>query len=95
MAEATVTSKGRGRPKLYNGTQFDKIVEMVKAHGALKTTESLRSRANSKLSELRDSRVFPKALPISFPTVLRIAKDAGIELKVGRRAQPKAEAVTV
>lgn len=94
MAEATVTSKGRGRPKLYNGTQFDKIVEMIKSHGALKTTESLRSRAKSKAAELRDQRVFPNALKISFPTVLRIAKDAGVELKVGRRAQPKAEAVT-
>lgn len=76
----------RGRPKLYTGVKAEKIVEMVKKFGALKTTQILRANKNNgELAPLRDKRVFPNRLPISFPTVLRIAKDGGLVLSVGRR----------
>lgn len=88
----------RGRPKLYTGKQAEKIVEMVKEFGALQTTQILRSRTNAGAIEkvvagLRDQRVFPEALKISFPTVLRIAKDGGLVLSVGRRPHEDAPAV--
>ncbi len=75
----------RGRPKLYTGKRFEHIVELVREHGALKTTEILRAPGNRCISRLRDKRVFPSALPISFPTILRIAKDGGLVLSLGRR----------
>jgi hypothetical protein len=75
----------RGRPKLYTGKRFEHIVELVKEHGALKTTQILRSRSDAAIAALRDKRVFPNRLSISFPTILRIAKDGGLVLSLGRR----------
>ena len=91
MSTVTVenTVARRGRPKLYNGTQAEQIVAMVKDHGALKTTEALRAKGSQTISNLRDKRVFPKALSISYPTVLRIAEDGGLVLSLGRRKSVK------
>jgi len=82
---------GRGRPPVYTGNRLSTIVEMVKEHGALKTTNILRADGRQKLADLRDQRVFPKRLSISMPTVLRLAKDAGVQLSRGRRKLPENE----
>jgi hypothetical protein len=71
MSTDTIEVKrGRGRPPVYTGEVATKIAELVRKHNASHALRILRARFGTK--------------KLSMPTVLKIAKAHGVELKLGR-----------
>lgn len=88
----------RGRPPLYFGVRKEAIVSLLKDHGASRTMEILNTKTTKKssketlaLAALRPASI-KEALTISLPTLLGMAKEAGIKLQRGRPKLEKAEA---
>ena len=80
-------SKGRGRPPKYVGNVKKHIVSLVKQHGATGARAILNAAVRTKLGKQRNVKLVPKPLGISMPTLLGLAKAAGVKLHRGR---PKA-----
>lgn len=89
-AKAEKKARGRGRPIVYGGSLKTYIATVVKKHGATNARSILNANGKSKKSaELvaqRNVEIVPKALGISMPTLLKIAKDKGVTLRRGRPA---------
>jgi len=86
--------RGRGRPKVYTGNVAKHIVGLVRKHGATKARAILNAANGSPEAKMRSSKTVPNPLGISMPTVLGLAKAAGVVLKRGRprKAASKAAA---
>lgn len=93
-AVKTAAPKGkRGRPAVYTGKKFlGHVATLVKNHGASQAREILNAEPGSDLAAQRSASLVPVGLGISLPTVLKIAKSAGVKLKRGRRAGSKSKA---
>lgn len=74
----------RGRPVLYKGMVARCIVSLVRKTNAVRAMAILHAGPRNVLREQRNLKVIPSALKISMPTILNLARKAGLELKVGR-----------
>ena len=88
---AKQTGGQRGRPKLYTGKVAQYIAKLVNTYGATHARSILNAAGRDAVSiynkGLRDLKLVPEALGISMPTVLKIAKENGVELHPGRPAE--------
>ena len=75
----------RGRPKVYKGNVVKHIASLVKRYGASGARAILNADAGTDAAAKRSAVTVPNALGISLPTILGIAKDAGVKLERGRR----------
>lgn len=78
--------RGRGRPAVYKGNVVSHIVGLVRSHGATNARRILNAEVGSEDAALRSAKTVPAPLGISMPTILKMAKAAGVELKRGRPA---------
>jgi len=89
--KAASKKRGRGRPAVYTSKNLLKhIASLVKRHGATGARAILNASKGDELVGQRSAKLVPKALGISLPTVLKIAKAQGVVLKRGRRTGSKA-----
>lgn len=80
-------SRGPGRPVVYKGNVARHIAGLVSKHNASHARAILNASPRSPLRSSRNVKLVPKALGISLPTVIKIAKAAGVELHRGRPAK--------
>ena len=76
-----------GRPPLYTGNLASHIVALVRKYNASKAMAILNARNGTELAALRNAELVTKGLGISMPTILKLAKAAKVELRIGRPRQ--------
>jgi hypothetical protein len=81
--------RGRGRPPVYSGESLSSIVKLLKKLGNVSHTRNVLNakgagKANAALIAQRKEVGLTDALGISMPTLLVIAKRAGIQVSRGR-----------
>jgi len=85
--------RGRGRPPVFTGNVKKRIVKLLKQHGNSTHVEAILesrngvvgvSKAERENAALRKAAGIEKPIKISQPTLLKIAKEAGVELQRGR-----------
>lgn len=93
--------RGRGRPVVYSGAIAATIAALTAEVGAMETRGILTSRngvvgltkAERERAARRAALGFAKPVKgLSLPTILRIAKNAGVTLRRGRRVKVEAVA---
>lgn len=75
-----------GRPQVYTGKLRKYIAKLAKKSGAMGARALLNATPKKAREGGRDLDLVPKALNISMPTILKIAKEHGVEFQMGRRA---------
>lgn len=76
----------RGRPPVYVGAAAKEIARLAKKYGATNAMLILRSTSDDR----RSAKLFPEAVGISMPTILKIAHAAGVEFQMGRPSKDAA-----
>ncbi len=76
----------RGRPSVYVGARKRHIQSLIRKHGLTGARDRLNADNRSSLAKERSTKLVPKPLGISMPTLGKLAKEANIELHRGRPA---------
>ena len=73
-----------GRPPKYVGALKDHIVEVCHDYTLSDVRTILNADRRTIEGKMRDTKLVPKPLGISMPTLSKIAKEAGIDIRPGR-----------
>lgn len=84
-----------GRPLKYTGNVAAHAVGLVRRFNATRALAILNAENGTEDAALRSAKTVPAPLGISMPTLLGMAKRAGVTLKVGRPAAKKVAAKKV
>lgn len=75
----------RGRPALFTGNARQHVVGLLKRYqNATQVRQILGAEPGTGLAALRSDKLFPEAVKVSLPTLTKIAKAEGVEVKRGR-----------
>jgi hypothetical protein len=79
-----------GRPPKYKGNIKKHIESLIRKHGLTGTRRILNAKVSSRnknereLAQMRNLELVPAPLGISMPTLGGFAREAGIEVQMGR-----------
>jgi hypothetical protein len=74
---------GFGRPCLYIGTVKQHMLDLIRKFNISQAMDILNAVPGTELALERDLGIVPAPLGVSYPTLLKFAKEAGIKKKRG------------
>lgn len=78
-----------GRPPVYTGAVKRHMLALIREYNISQAMDILNALPGTTLSLKRNLDIVPVPLGVSYPTLLKFAKEAGIKKKRGhRRGQP-------
>jgi hypothetical protein len=76
-----------GRPVKYHGSVKEHIVQVIRENNMAQAVRILNAVPGTQLAMRRDLRIIPAPLGITYPTIMRFSREAGLE--PARRGAPK------
>ena len=72
-----------GRPSVYTGIVKQHMLHLIREYNISQAMDILNAVPGTELSLRRNANIVPDPLGVSYPTLLKFAKEAGIKKKRG------------